>query len=91
MRRIIRASIVPEFAAWDDRTQAECKKALRYYLTSGNAPFHKILDEQQEWQIDPPTDAKQFFVWIWKELFSSEEYQASAVCDGRGCTTNEEL
>lgn len=85
IRQIIRLRIVPEFASLDDDSRMACKDALSYFLTTGNAPFYEILSSQQEWQIDPPTDPKQFFIWTWKELFPSEDYQIDDTASWEEC------
>jgi hypothetical protein len=75
IRQVIRSRIVREFTSLDDETQLACKNSLRYFLTTGNAPFDNILADQQEWAIESSTDPKQFFIWVWQELFPSEDYR----------------
>ncbi len=78
-RSVIKLLIKPDFDALADESKLMCKNSLRYYLTTGNAPFYDILDQQYEWPVDPPTDPKKFFAWIWKELFPNEEYDVTDV------------
>jgi hypothetical protein len=72
---IIRELVLPEFYKMSARAQEGCKYALQYYLSTGNADFYDVIDRQQECPIDPPSNAKNFFIWIWDELFPGESYE----------------
>jgi len=85
IRQIIRLLIRPDFESLADESQKACKNSLRYFLTTGSAPFCKILDEQQEWPIEPPKDPKLFFIWIWEELFPGEDYRIDNLESWKEC------
>jgi hypothetical protein len=72
---IIRCFVRPEFELLTAQSQEDCKNSLRYFLSTKNAPFRKILSDQQESPIGLPTDPSQFFIWIWDVLFPGEDYQ----------------
>jgi len=75
IRQIIRQLVRPEFQSLTLESQLACKNSMRYFLSKGNAPFYDIIDEQLEWPIEPPTDPKQFFHWVWEELFPDEDFE----------------
>jgi hypothetical protein len=78
-RLLIRQFIKPTFEALTNESQKACKDSLRYFLTTGHAPFDAILSAQQEFPIDPPGDPKDFFIWIWEELFPNEDFKVEDV------------
>ena len=77
IRGIIRLLVLPEFASLTADSQLACKNSLRYFFSTGNAPFNEIIDEQQEWPIEPASDPKQLFHWVWQELFPNEDFKIS--------------
>jgi hypothetical protein len=76
-RNIIRKHIVPEFRLYSDETVAGCKSALQYFLTTGDAPFFRILSGQQDCPIEMPANPRKFFEWVWSELFPEENFLIS--------------
>jgi hypothetical protein len=80
-RRIIRLLIKPDFEGLRPEAQQQLKDSLRYYLTTEEADFYDILDLQYEWPIEPPTNAKDFFLWIWDELFPNQDFTVDRVAD----------
>lgn len=84
-RDIIKLVVKPYFDSLPKRSQFLCKHSLQYFLTSNRAPFFEILSNQQEWQVGAPSDPKAFFVWIWRELFPSEDYHLSDLAKFEEC------
>jgi hypothetical protein len=75
IRKLISQYVCPGFDLLADQSQEDCKNALRYFLTTKTAPFESILDDQQEWPIESPSEPSLFFIWIWDELFPGQDYR----------------
>lgn len=73
-RSIIRKYIVPQFRICSDEAVAGCKSALQYFLTTGDAPFFRILSGQEDCPIEFPAEPRKFFEWVWSELFPDESF-----------------
>lgn len=68
-REAIRKYIKPLFLALDDNSQVICRDSLRYFLATDCMSFEDILTEQQDSNLPEPANARDFFLWIWQELF----------------------
>lgn len=72
-RLIIRQILVPSFKDLNETEQDKAKITLKYLLNKNNVDFERIFESKLppfELVIEP----RNFFLWIWEELFNPEEY-----------------
>jgi len=74
LRDIIRSFILPDFLRLTEGSQQKCKDSLSYFLTTGEAPFGKLLAGLQDSPLGVVTEPAKFFLWVWLELFPTEDY-----------------
>ncbi|MDR2981212.1 MAG: hypothetical protein LBV12_03080 [Puniceicoccales bacterium] len=77
VRTVIREMLTPNFENLPSQTQKRCKQALAYYLSKPDANFGRVYEACLP-PFDPPKDPRDFFVWIWSELFPGEIYEEHA-------------
>ncbi len=77
VKRVFEKHIRPYFQGIPQQSQDNCKMNLKYFLTTGDAPFHDIINDQYESPLDSPLDPKSFFVWLWEVLFPGEDFHLS--------------
>ena len=75
-RAIIREKFVVYYYALDEQKQEKAKLALSFYLSKPEFNFESVFDACLP-PFDPPKDARDFFVWLWEELFPGENYVIS--------------
>ncbi|MCR8659459.1 hypothetical protein [Paenibacillus endoradicis] len=75
-RAIIRRIIPASFYSLTIENQEKVKLALNYYLSTSEIDFERVFHSCLP-PFDHPTNAKDFFVWIWEELFGDERFQIS--------------
>lgn len=75
-REIINKKFVDYFNGLSDRNKNKTKLALSYYLTTNKIDFERVFESCLP-PFDPPQCARDFFVWLWEELFRDEEYLIS--------------
>lgn len=72
-RKIIREQLVSEFNEEYEITKEKAKLVLSYYLTFGGIDFERAF-----YSYLPPfeleVDARDFYVWIWEEIYGEESY-----------------
>lgn len=72
-RRVIKDTLVEDFNRLDEEKKRKSKVALSYCLTKPVVDFEGIFNASLL-PFDPPEDARNFFVWLWTELFKKESY-----------------
>ncbi len=80
-REIIRRHVKPWYKQYTEASAQIYKDTLRYYLTTNEIDFDDIWGQQQDADIPTTTDPRDFFVWIWEELFPGENYEISDLSD----------
>ncbi len=74
VRSVINEILLPEFEKLTDDSKQRIKDALRFFLTTQEAPFRAIIRSQQESPLGCPKDPISLFNWIWKEFFPNESF-----------------
>jgi hypothetical protein len=75
-RKIINEKFVDYYKSLDKDKQQKLKIALSYYLSKPDSDFERVFESCLP-PFDPPANARDFFVWIWEELFKQESYMIS--------------
>lgn len=73
VRGVIRELIVPHAQTLTDRNRALISVAYRYYLTTNSTDFKQEFEAILP-PLDPPDDARLFYLWTWEECFPGESY-----------------
>lgn len=73
IKQVIRHTLKPYFAQLDAVSRERVKDALRYCLFDQNTEFERVFYSNLM-PFDAPPEPRQFFVWLWEELFSPEDY-----------------
>jgi len=73
-RKIIKDILKPYFEGINEIVQQKSKLALSYYLSKDKFDFESVFESCLP-PFDPPEDPRDFFVWIWEELFGDEDYK----------------
>ncbi|MFO0883969.1 MAG: hypothetical protein U0894_07270 [Pirellulales bacterium] len=68
-REVIRQYIKPLFLALDENSQKICRDSLRYFLVTDCIDFGDIFAELQDSNSPEPANCRDFFLWIWQEVF----------------------
>lgn len=76
VRDAIRIEVVPVIQAYTDESIETIKLTLRYYLSSADVPWEDIFCSVLP-PIDPPDNARDYFVWAWEECFPGESWTLS--------------
>jgi hypothetical protein len=72
-KEVIRGTLIGPFNSLDDEKKKKSEIALSYYLTKDEIDFQRVFDSCLP-PFDPPTNARNFFVWLWEELFAGKDY-----------------
>ncbi len=72
-REIIRELLIDPFVKLDEEKKLKAKIALSYYLTTSKIDFLRVFEACLP-PFDAPRVARDFFVWIWEEIFTNESY-----------------
>lgn len=72
-RQVIREYLKPEFESFDPVSRTTAKESLRYALNKSGIPWDDLFHSAQP-PFGPPDDPRQFFIWLWEELFPGESY-----------------
>lgn len=84
MRQLIRDSCVPYFNKASENFRTHVKESLRWMLSGGyerehpdaqRSAFEDLFASDQESYIEPPDNPRDFYVWLWEELFGNESWQ----------------
>jgi hypothetical protein len=75
MKRIISEMLLPHFQGLSAEIKDRSKTALGYYLMKPGADFKRVFESCLP-PFDPPSDTRQFFVWIWEAFFPDESFTA---------------
>ena len=75
-RNIIRKELVGYFNGLSDIKKEKSKSSLKYYLTKNDVDWGRVFDSCLP-PFDPPQIARDFFIWLWEELFGGENYLIS--------------
>jgi len=79
-REIIRKEIRTYYDCLNSDKKYKVKQALNYYLATSEIDFERVFESCLP-PFDPPKDARDFFVWVWEELFVGEIYQITNKAD----------
>ena len=74
VKDVILNEIKPHYEGRPQGLREQMKLALSYYLTTNNIDFESIYYSFLI-ILQPPSNAKNFFLWIWDVLFPGENYQ----------------
>jgi hypothetical protein len=75
--KIIRDSCIPRILNHpSDLARERIKNTLQYYLSTDEIDFASVFNAHLL-PFDHPTDAKDFFCWIWEALYQNESYELS--------------
>lgn len=75
-RIIIREQLKPYFDGCSEIVKQKSKLTLSYYLSKNDYDFEDVFESCLP-PFDPPENARDFFVWLWEELFGNEDYKIS--------------
>lgn len=73
VKKIIMQEIKPYYEKAPDAYKTSLKRSLSYFLTTDRIDFGRLYDSCLI-AFNHPTNPKDFFVWIWQELFIGEDY-----------------
>lgn len=73
-KKLISTVLKPHFISLPKIIQVECKINLSYFLTTDKNEFFIGVFASNLLPFDPPTKPKDFFIWLWEELFPNEDY-----------------
>ncbi|MEO3943963.1 hypothetical protein [Gorillibacterium sp. CAU 1737] len=73
-REIIRLEIKTYYDCLSNENKEKVKGALNYYLSTSEIDFERVFESCLP-PFDPPKDARNFFIWVWEELFEGENYK----------------
>jgi len=72
-RSIIKDLFLPYYENLDNTKKQKSKLALSYYLSKADYDFERVFESCLP-PFDPPSNARNFFLWLWEELFNGEDY-----------------
>ena len=73
---IIRENLVDDFNHLNEEIKEKAKLALSYYLSKPEIDFDRVFDSLLP-PCDLPENSRDFFVWLWEELYGDESYKIS--------------
>jgi len=71
---VIRELILPNYRSLNHDEQVSLKLCLRYYLSKPDSRLDRVFNSILP-PFDPPTNARDFFLWTWEVLFPGEEFK----------------
>ena len=84
MRQLIGDLCVPYFNKASENFRTHVKESLRWMLSGGyerqypeaeQSAFEDIFDSDQDSCIGLPDNPRDFYIWLWEELFGNESWQ----------------
>lgn len=72
-KKIIRENLKESFQKNEDKKKKSAEIALRYYLSDSTIDFERVFYSNLI-PFEAPIPARNFFLWIWQELFEDEDY-----------------
>jgi hypothetical protein len=79
-REIIEKEIRTYYDGLNNEKKEKIKQALNYYLSTSEIDFERVFESCLP-PFAPPKKTRDFFVWIWEELFEGEIYQITEKVD----------
>ena len=73
VRQVIRTVLVPYFERIDQESTERIRLALAYGLSDDATRFDRIFNSNLP-PFDPPSDPRDFFLWLWDECFPGESW-----------------
>ncbi|HBZ80066.1 MULTISPECIES: hypothetical protein [Brevibacillus] len=73
-KAVIRETLVEQFNNLEEVEKRKSKLALSYYLTKPGIDFESVFESLLP-PFDLPPNARDFFLWLWEELFIGESYE----------------
>lgn len=70
---IIRERLIESFEVQNSAKKKLAKFALGYYLSNPDIDFERVFEAILP-PFDAPDPARNFFLWIWEELYGTENY-----------------
>lgn len=77
-KAVIKETLVEHFHNLEEVVKKKAKISLSYYLTKPAVDFERVFYSLLP-PFDAPSDPRDFFVWIWEELFIGESYKLADV------------
>ena len=78
IKNLIRTSLKPNFKCFNEQSQQLSKQTLQYYLSKPTYNFERVFDSLLP-PFDHPDEARNFFLWVWDELFPEENYRVKDI------------
>lgn len=75
-RSIINERLKEPFYQKEEKEKKVADLALRYYLSHPAMDFERVFESILP-PFDPPNPPRDFFLWMWEELFESKDYSLS--------------
>ncbi|ELK38905.1 hypothetical protein BAG01nite_49530 [Brevibacillus agri] len=73
-KAVIRETLVEHFNNLEEVEKRKSKIALSYYLTKPEIDFERVFYSLLP-PFDAPPNARDFFLWLWEELFIGESFE----------------
>ncbi|GEB30421.1 MULTISPECIES: hypothetical protein [Brevibacillus] len=73
-KEVIRETLVEYFQNLEEDVKRKSKLALSYCLTKPTVDFESVFESLLP-PFDLPPNARDFFLWLWEELFIGESYE----------------
>lgn len=73
VKQLIRQHVRKNFNKYSEKGQNRIKLTLKYALSNNDFPFHDVYYGSLL-PFDAPSNPRDFFVWIWEELFPDEDF-----------------
>ncbi len=73
-RTIINERLKETFYEKQEKEKKIASLALRYYLSHPTVDFERVYESTLP-PFDPPNPPRDFFLWIWEELFGNKDYR----------------
>lgn len=80
-REVIRRFVKPYVYSFDEDSIGLCKDSLRYYLNTNSISFEDVFSNLQDAPIPYANNDRDFFVWVWEELFPNEDFKIESFAD----------
>lgn len=75
-RKIINERLKEPFYQKEEKKRKLANLALRYYLSHPTIDFEGVFESILP-PFDPPNPPRDFFLWIWEELYGGKEYRVT--------------
>ncbi len=80
VKAVIGATIRPYFDLYDTKSKGKAKDSLSYYLSLPGSDFERLYYSNLL-PFDALDDPKNFFIWLWEELFQGYDYKMDKLAE----------